>query len=106
MEHAKVGALFLHAVCVMKPVPINRAKSRQVRTGADSPVGRVDILFHRLAEVAAKKLEARFQMPGIWESFVKPIADEKAQEFEGMGPVEFARHVGFLKTGRKRRRIA
>jgi hypothetical protein len=76
------------------------------RTGADSPVGRVDILFHRLAEVTAKKLEQRFSMPGIWESFVKPIADEKAQEFEGMGPVEFARHIGFLKTGRKRRRIA
>jgi hypothetical protein len=90
----------------MKPISVNRAKSRQVRTVADSPVGRVDILFHRLAEVAAKKLEQRFSMPGIWESFVKPIADEKVLEFEGMGPVEFARHVGFLKTGQKRIRRA
>jgi hypothetical protein len=91
----------------MKPISINRAKSRQVRTASDSPVGRVDILFHRLAECAAKKLESRFQMPGIWDSFVKPIMDEKVQEFEGMGPVDFARHVGFLKPGRKRlRRIA
>jgi hypothetical protein len=90
----------------MKPVPINRAKSRQVRTALDSPVGRVDILFHRLAECAAKKLEAQFQMPGIWQNFVRPIANEKVKEFEWMGPVEFARHIGFLKTGRKRKRIA
>lgn len=90
----------------MKPVPINRAKSRQVRTVGESPVGRVDILFYRLAEMTAKNLEQRFSMPGIWESFVKPIADEKVQEFEGMGPVEFARHIGFLKPGQKRIRRA
>jgi hypothetical protein len=90
----------------VKPIPIGPHRSRQVRTGAVSPVGRVDILFHRLAEVAAKKLEQRLSMPGIWESFVKPIADEKVQEFEGMGPVEFARHIGFLKPGRKRKRVA
>jgi hypothetical protein len=71
-----------------------------------SPQGRVDILLYRLAEHSAKLLEDRFRMPGIWDNFVKPIAEEKVKEYEGMGPVEFARAVGFLKPERKRRRIA
>lgn len=71
-----------------------------------SPVGRVDLLLRGLAEVAAKKIERRFQMPGIWETFVKPIISEKVQEYEGMGPVEFARSIGFLKPERKRRRVS
>ncbi len=70
-----------------------------------SPAGRIDILFRGLAEVAAKKLEKRFSMPGIWDSFVKPIVEEKVLEYEGMGPVEFARHIGFLKSP-KRKRVA
>jgi hypothetical protein len=67
--------------------------------------GRVDIFLYRLAEVASRKLEARFNMPGIWDGFARPIMDEKIQEFEGMGPVEFARKVGFLKPERKRRKL-
>lgn len=86
----------------MKPIPITRGS----RSAAPSPVGRVDILFHRLAECAAKKIETRFRMPGIWDAFVKPIMDEKVAEFEGMGPVEFARKIGFLKPGSKRIRRA
>lgn len=75
--------------------------SRQVQP---SPAGRIDLLFHGLARVFTQKAEQRFKMPGIWESFVKPIMDEKVQEYEGMGPVEFAKHIGFLKPGRKRLR--
>lgn len=71
-----------------------------------SPVGRVDILLFRLAEATSKALESRFHMPGIWDGFVKPIAQEKVKEYEGMGPVEFARAIGFLKPERKRKRIA
>lgn len=67
------------------------------------PTGRVDILFYRLAEAVSKRMEARFQMPGIWSNFVEPIAAEKVKEYEGMGPVEFARAIGFLKPERKKR---
>lgn len=70
-----------------------------------SPAGRVDILLHRLAEECAKQIEFKFNMPGIWNA-LKPIADEKVKEYEGMGPVEFARHIGFLKSPKRRRRIA
>ena len=45
-------------------------------------------------------------MPNVWEGFDKPIAEEKVKEYEGMGPVEFARAIGFLKPERKRKRIA
>lgn len=71
-----------------------------------SPAGRIDMLLFRLAEASAKALESRFKMPNIWEGFVKPIAEEKVKEYEGMGPVEFARAIGFLKPQRKRKRIA
>ena len=71
-----------------------------------SPVGRVDILLFRLAEATSRALELKFRMPGIWDGFVKPIATEKVKEYEGMGPVEFARAIGFLKSPKKRRRIA
>jgi len=78
--------------------PVRRA---QVKTMPD-PTGRVDIALVRLAECAAKKLEAKFKMPGIWENFARPIAEAKASEFRGMGPVEFAREIGFLKPRKKR----
>jgi hypothetical protein len=70
-----------------------------------NPKGRVDILLRRLAEVATRKLEARFQIPGIWENFARPIVEEKAKEIEGMGPVEFGRYIGFLKPENKRKRL-
>lgn len=70
-----------------------------------SPKGRVDILLSRLAELAVRKIEARFQMPGIWEGFAQPIVQEKVLEYEGMGPVDFARAIGFLKPERKRRKL-
>lgn len=68
------------------------------------PRGRVDILFSRLAEFFVRKIEVKAGLP-IWDGFAKPIVDEKVQEYEGMGPVEFARAVGFLKPGRKRRNL-
>lgn len=95
-----------------RKAPINPVRSRIVPVSPrgsgeeHSPVGRIDILFHRLAELGARKLEAKTNMPGIWQNFLMPIMDEKVQEIEGMGPVEFARHIGFLKPGRKRLRRA
>jgi len=70
-----------------------------------NPKGRVDLLLYRLAEAGTRLLENRFRMPGIWDGFVKPIADEKVLEYEGMGPVEFAKAIGFLKPERKRRKL-
>jgi hypothetical protein len=84
----------------MKPVALRKVEVMP------SPAGRVDILLFRLAEHTAKALEQRFRMPGIWDGFVKPIAQEKVKEYEGMGPVEFARAIGFLKPERKRKRLA
>jgi hypothetical protein len=86
-------------------------KTRTLRTCKDvlrmpeSPKGRVDILLRRLAEVATRKLETRFSMPGIWDNFARPIVEEKVAEYEGMGPVEFARAIGFLKPENKRKRL-
>lgn len=68
------------------------------------PRGRVGILFSRLAEFFVRKIEVKTGLP-IWDGFAKPIVDEKVQEYEGMGPVEFARAVGFLKPERKRRNL-
>jgi hypothetical protein len=70
-----------------------------------NPKGRIDILFARLAEHLTRKLEVRTGIAGIWDGFVQPIVQEKAQEFEGMGPVEFGQHIGFLKPQRKRRNL-
>jgi hypothetical protein len=70
-----------------------------------NPKGRVDLLLYRLAEAITHRAELRFSMPGIWDGFVKPIADEKVLEYEGMGPVEFAKAIGFLKPERKRRKL-
>lgn len=72
---------------------------------SENPQGRVDILLRRLAEFAVRKIETRANMPGIWDNFAKPIVEEKVQEFEGMGPVEFARAIGFLKPENKRKRL-
>ena len=68
------------------------------------PTGRVDIFFYRLAELVTRKVETKLGMP-IWNGFVKPIADEKMKEYEGMGPVQFAQRIGFLKPERKRRKL-
>lgn len=70
-----------------------------------NPQGRVDILFARLAELVVRKVESKLGMSGIWDGFAKPIVDEKVLEIEGMGPVEFARAVGFLKPERNRRKL-
>ena len=77
---------------------------KQVQTirAFDSPAGRIDILFSRLAEFAVRKLEAKTGMQ-IWDNFAAPIVAEKAQEYEGLTPVEWAQRVGFLKPQRKRR---
>lgn len=64
---------------------------------------RVDDLLYRLAQEATQRIEKRLGMSGIWQNFVEPIAAEKVQEYEGMGPLEFARAIGFLKPHRKRR---
>jgi hypothetical protein len=69
------------------------------------PRGRVDILFSRLAEAVVRRVEVRLGLAGIWDGFAQPIVREKVQEYEGMGPVDFARHVGFLKPQRKRRNL-
>jgi hypothetical protein len=72
---------------------------------AVNPQGRVDILFARLAEAVVRKVEVKLGIAGIWDGFAKPIVQEKVLEYEGMGPVEFAQAVGFLKPERKRRKL-
>lgn len=70
----------------------------------DSPAGRIDILFSRLAEFAVRKLETRTGL-SLWDNFAAPIVAEKVAEYEGMGPVEFGRAIGFLKPERKRKKL-
>jgi hypothetical protein len=70
----------------------------------DSAAGRIDILFSRLAELAVRKIEAKTGL-AIWDNFAAPIVAEKVAEYEGMGPVEFGRAIGFLKPERKRKKL-
>jgi hypothetical protein len=79
-------------------------KQLQELRAFDSAAGRIDILLSRLAHLAVRKLEAKTGLQ-IWDNFAAPIVAEKVAEYEGMTPVEWAQRIGFLKPGRKRRKL-